>query len=139
VSVVAIVFLPIGIDFFVAAQCRDILLGHHIVRTRHPAAHVQLAGDDIGNLPVAVFADQFDFFFGTQDGFFEWLSLVIDPPADGLLFFDWWQCNDSVFHVMLAECEARDAGCQHVKLLSDTGRPDGAKQELTLDATGVWA
>jgi hypothetical protein len=55
----AIVFLPIGIDFFVAAQYRKVFLGHRVIWARHPTSHVHLAGDDIGNLPVAILADQF--------------------------------------------------------------------------------
>src|SRR2546429_1522581 len=30
---------------------------------------------------------------------FPYTTLFRSPLADGLLFFDWWQCNDSVFHV----------------------------------------
>jgi hypothetical protein len=41
----AIVFVPIGIDFFVAAQYRKVFCGYHVIQACHSAAQVHLAGD----------------------------------------------------------------------------------------------
>ena len=55
--------LLVGLDLIIA-QRSEVVITDDIIRTWLPATYIHLAGDDIEDQTVTVFADQFDFFLG---------------------------------------------------------------------------
>lgn len=104
---VGFIYVPLVIDH---VTCLHRGFGRQV-----DAAHIQLAGDYIGNQSDMVFTDQIDFALGAGDCLVNLRRLFLDMLKNFPLLFDWWQTNWIIFYkIRWNPLLARSAG--HVLL-----------------------